>query len=246
VLVQVAYRQPVMLSTNKRFYEAVTIGRDGGGFTVLLGGRALRTPGGVVLHVPTAVLAGAVANEWLSQGETLRPASMPLTRLAATATDRIGLRREGVVEAVVRYAGSDLLCYRAEAPADLVLLQQRTWQPLLDWAETRWGAGLRVAAGVLPIEQPAAAVDALRRAVDRTSDLELAALSSLVQASGSVVVGLAVLDGRLDAEAAFATASLDERYQAERWGIDAEAERRRRDIANDFRAAASFLKLVRA
>lgn len=232
------------LYTDKRLYDGVAIGRENGAFTVLLGGRALRTPEKNILRLPTAALAAGVANEWLAQGETLRPESMPLTRLAATAAERIGARRRAVVDAVVGYAGSDLLCYRADSPDELVMLQRRAWQPLLDWAAERWGAHLAVGAGVVPIEQPPAAIDALRRAVDQATDLELAALSCVVQASGSIVVGLAVLDGRIDAETAAATALLDEQYQAERWGIDAEAERRRREIADDIRAAASFLSLA--
>ena len=232
------------LYTDKRLYDGVAIGRDNGAFTVLLGGRPLRTPEKNILRLPTAALAAGVANEWLAQGETLRPESMPLTRLAATAAERVGARRRAVVDAVVGYAGSDLLCYRADSPDDLVALQRRAWQPLLDWAAERWGARLAVAAGVVPIEQPTTAINALRRAVDQATNLELAALSCVVQASGSIVVGLALLDGRIDAETATATALLDEQYQAERWGIDAEAERRRRDIADDIRAAASFLSLA--
>jgi chaperone required for assembly of F1-ATPase len=234
----------VTLYTDKRLYDAVAIGQDNGAFTVLLGGRPLRTPEKNILRLPTAALAAGVANEWLAQGETLRPESMPLTRLAATAAERIGARRRAVVDAVVGYAGSDLLCYRAESPDELVVLQRRAWQPLLDWAAERWGARLAVGAGVVPIEQPPAAIEALHRAVDQATDLELAALSCVVQASGSIVVGLAVLDGRIDAETAAETALLDEQYQAERWGIDAEAERRRREIADDIRAAASFLSLA--
>jgi chaperone required for assembly of F1-ATPase len=232
------------MRTEKRLYDVVAIGRERSSFTVLLGGRPLRTPEKNILRLPTAALAAGVANEWLAQGETLRPESMPLTRLAATAAERIGARRRAVVDAVVGYAGSDLLCYRAESPDELVMLQRRAWQPLLDWAAERWGARLAVGAGVVPIEQPPAAIDALRRAVDQATDLELAALSCVVQASGSIVVGLAVLDGRIDAATAAATALLDEQYQAERWGIDAEAERRRREIADDIRAAASFLSLA--
>jgi chaperone required for assembly of F1-ATPase len=232
------------MRTEKRLYDVVAIGRERSSFTVLLGGRPLRTPEKNILRLPTAALAAGVANEWLAQGETLRPESMPLTRLAATAAERIGARRRAVADAVVGYAGSDLLCYRAESPDELVMLQRRAWQPLLDWAAERWGARLAVGAGVVPIEQPPAAIDALRRAVDQATDLELAALSCVVQASGSIVVGLAVLDGRIDAATAAATALLDEQYQAERWGIDAEAERRRREIADNIRAAASFLSLA--
>ncbi len=234
------------LRTAKRFYDKVAIGREDGAFTVLLAGRPVRTPQGGVLRLPTAALAAAIANEWGRQGDILRPETMPLTRLAATATDRIAVLRQTVVDAVVDYAGTDLLCYRAEAPADLVALEDRTWQPLLDWAAERWGARMVVSAGVVPVRQPAHAMQALRRAVDQASDLELAALSCVVQASGSIIVGLAVLEDRIDADTAFATALLDEEYQAERWGIDAEAERRRREIATEIRAAASFLALARA
>ena len=234
------------LRTAKRLYDSVATGREDGAFTVLLAGRPVLTPQGVVLRLPTAALAAAIANEWGAQGDILRPETMPLTRLAAIASERIAPMRKGVVDAVLDYAGTDLLCYRADAPQDLVAREERAWQPLLDWAANRWGARLAVAQGILPLRQPAHAIAALRRSVEQASDLELAALSCLVQASGSLVVGLAVLDGCIDADTAFATALLDEEYQAERWGIDAEAERRRRDIAEDIRAAASFLALSRA
>jgi chaperone required for assembly of F1-ATPase len=230
---------------DRRSYDAVAIDRDGSSFVVLLGGRPLRTPEKSILRLPTAALAAGVANEWLAQGAMLRPETMPLTRLAATAAERMGGRRRAVVKVVVGYAGSDLLCYRAASPDELVAKQRSAWQPLLDWAAERWGARLAVVAGVVPIEQPQPAIDALRRAVNQASDVELAALSCVVQASGSIVVGLALLDGHIDAATASATALLDEQYQAERWGIDAEAERRRRDIADDIRAAASFLALGR-
>jgi chaperone required for assembly of F1-ATPase len=235
-----------MLRTKRRFYDKVAIGREGNSVTVLLDGRPVRTPQGGRLLLPTAALAAGVANEWSAQGATIRPETMPLTRLATTATERIAPQRQAVVNAMLTYAGSDLLCYRADAPEDLVALEGRAWQPLLDWAADRWGARLAVAAGIAPIEQPPDAIEALRRAVVQANDLELAALSSVVQASGSIIIGLAVLDDRIDAKKAFETASVDEQYQAQRWGIDAEAERRRRDIADDILSAASFLSLARA
>ena len=170
---------------------------------------------------------------------------MPLTRLAATAVARMPSHREGVVDAVAAYAASDLLCYRADAPSDLVDLQRLTWQPLVEWAAARWDAPLRVGTGIVPIAQPPAAVEGLRRPVDRASDLELTALACVVQASGSLIVGLALLHQRIDADAAVSTALLDERYQAARWGVDAEAEQHRREIADDIRAAAAFLALTR-
>ena len=142
------------LRTNKRFYDKVAVGREGGAFTVLLGGRPLRSPQGVLLRLQTAALAAGIVNEWGAQGETIRPETMPLTRLAATAMERIGPRRRAIVDAIVGYAGTDLLCYRADAPEELVVLQDRMWQPLLDWVAGRWGARLMVATGVLPVEQP--------------------------------------------------------------------------------------------
>ncbi|MBK8209926.1 MAG: ATPase [Rhodospirillales bacterium] len=228
----------------KRFYRNAAIGRADGGFSVLLENRPVRTPAGARLVLPTAVLAAAVVNEWLAQSETLRPETMPLTRLAATALDRIGPYRAAVVDALAEYAGSDLICYRAEDPLELVALQTALWQPLVDWAAQACGAQLAVCAGVLPLVQPQPALDALRAMIEATSDRQLAALASVVPASGSLVVALAMLHGRLDAEGAVEAALLDERWQAERWGVDQEAEARRAEIADDIRSAALFLSLA--
>ncbi|MBK8176125.1 MAG: ATPase [Rhodospirillales bacterium] len=230
----------------KRFYRTVALAPSAGAFGVLLDGRPLKTPEGNVLRVPTAALAAAIANEWLGQGETLRMDDMPLTRLAATAGERMVPRRAAVIDAIVAYGASDLLCYRAAEPQDLVLLQARVWQPLVDWAGERFAAPLRVGSGVLPIDQPAASLEGLRRAVDAIGPIELTALSCAVEASGSLIIGLALVERTIDADGAFAAATLDEQYQAGRWGVDAEAERRRRSIAADLRAAASFLALSSA
>lgn len=231
--------------TIRRFYDSVAIGRRDDGFRILLGGRAARTAAGQEMVLSTAALAGAVANEWLAQGDHIRLETMPLTRLAATSAERVPARREAVVDALIGYAGTDLLCYRAEGPGDLVALEQRSWQPIVDWAAERFGARLRVSDGILPVEQPAAAIAALRAAVESTSDAELTALSCAVEASGSLLIGLALLCGRLDADQAFAACMLDEHYQAERWGSDAEAERRRSTIVADLRDAMTFLALTR-
>jgi chaperone required for assembly of F1-ATPase len=185
-----------------------------------------------------------VVNEWLAQTETLCPETMPLTRLAATALDRIGTHRAAVVDALAEYAGSDLICYRADDPLDLVALQTALWQPLVDWAAEACGARLAVCVGVLPLVQPQPALDALRAMIEASSDRQLAALASVVPASGSLVVALAMLHGRLDADAAVEAALLDERWQAERWGVDEEAEARRAEIADDIRSAALFLSLA--
>jgi chaperone required for assembly of F1-ATPase len=237
-----------VLRPNKRFYDKVGVGPDpeGSGFSVSLAGRPVRTPAGARLRLPSAALAAAVANEWLTQEERIRPETMPLTRLAATAIDRMAGHRLQVIDALASYAASDLLCYRAVEPDDLVALQAAVWQPLVDWAAERWGARLSIAGGVLPIAQPDDAITALRRAIDRCSDLELTGVGCAVEASGSLLIGLALLDGRIDAAAAAEAALLDERWQAGRWGVDEEAERRRREITSDLHAAAAFLSLARA
>ena len=232
-----------MLRGAKRFYRDAAIAPGDGGFQVLLGGRPVRTPAGALLVLPTAALAAAVANEWLAQGEILRPETMPLTRLAATALDRIGSHRAAIVDALMDYAGNDLICYRAAEPSDLVALQTALWQPLIEWAARICETRMAVCTGVLPLLQPQRALDALRRMVEATSDRQLAALSTLVQASGSLIIGLAVLNGYLGADGAAEAALLDERWQAARWGVDAEAESRRAEIVEDIRAAALFLLL---
>lgn len=232
-----------MVRGAKRFYQQAAIAPGDGGFGVLLGGRPVRTPAGAPLVLPTAALAAAVANEWLAQGDVLRPETMPLTRLAATALDRIGAQRAAIIDALMEYAGNDLVCYRAGEPPDLVALQVTLWQPLIEWAAQKCGARMAVATSVLPLLQPQRALDGLRRLVEATTDRQLAALSTLVQASGSLIIGLCVLDGHIDADGAAEAALLDERWQASRWGVDAEAEARRAEIVEDIRAAALFLLL---
>jgi chaperone required for assembly of F1-ATPase len=228
----------------KRFYRTVAIAAGEGGFRVLLGGRPVRTPAGIPLALPKAALAAAVANEWLAQDETLRPETMPLTRLAATALDRVAQHRTALINGLVDYAGADLICYRADDPPDLTALQAAVWQPLVDWAEAACGVRLLVRTGVVPFAQPPTAVDALRTMVATASDLRLTGLASVVQASGSLLIGLALLHGRIDADTAVEAALLDERWQAARWGVDEEAEARRAEIAADILAASLFLSLA--
>lgn len=227
----------------RRFYRHVAVAPEDGGFSILLGSRPVRTPAGALLTVPTAALAAAVANEWLAQGETLRPETMPLTRLAATALDRIGPQRAAVTRALMEYVASDMICYRAAEPIDLVALQIKLWQPLVEWLAAVHGARLTVCAGILPVAQPTSVVEVLRALVEATSDRELTALATTVPATGSLVIGLALLQGHLDVEAAITAALLDEQWQASRWGVDAEAEARRSEITDDIRSAALFLRL---
>ncbi len=219
----------------RRFYATVGTTAIDGGFTVVLDGRPVRTPAGRALLVPSSGLAEALAAEWQKQEKTLRPETMPLTQLAVTAIDRVAGQRDAVIEAVMTYADADTLCYRAELPADLVALQCRRWQPLLDWAEARWRVRFTVATGVAPLSQPAATATALRATIAAMDDLRLTTLAAAVQVTGSLVIGLALIEGFVTADDAFALALLDEEYQAGRWGRDPEAENRRRDVRDEIR-----------
>ena len=233
----------------KRFWDRATVDKGPEGFGVLLDGRPVRLPGGTPLAVASERLAEAVAAEWDAaggaKGGEMSPADVPLTRLAGTAQERIAPDPAPVAEGLAKYAETDLLCYRAEDPR-LSALQSEGWQPLLDWAARRHDALLRVTAGLMPVSQPPEALSALRRAVLALPPLDLVALGVLVPAFGSLVLGLAVVEGRLDAAEALRLATLDETFQEQFWGVDAEAAARRARIAGEVEQAARLLALARA
>ena len=236
----------------KRFYAqaswaAVPPGEAGAGvsFRVLLDGKAVKTPAKAEMALPTRALAEAIAAEWQDQGAEVEARTLVLTGLAWTAIDWAGPSRERVVDELASFGGHDLICYHAETPADLVARQRALWQPLLDWAARDLDAPLAVTTGVVSIEQPTEALAALRRAVAAREDFQLTALSAAASAADSLVIGLALVSGRIDAAAAFDAAQLDESYQIERWGEDPEATRRRAAIKADLETAARFLALLR-
>ena len=228
----------------RRVYQRVAVRAGDGGWTVALNERSLRTPAGALLMLPSERLASAIAAEWDAQGQVIDPASMPLFRLAATALDRTAPRRDLIVRDTANYAATDLVCYRAAAPPELVARQQAGWQPLLDWAAQRYDAALACTGGVLPAEQSPAALAAFATFVAAQDDFRLTALHALTAACGSLVIALAVLERRLDAAAAFTLSQLDETFQIESWGEDAEAAQRRTGLAADIDAAARFIALL--
>jgi len=234
----------------KRFWDSAVLAADGDGWCVLLDGRPVRLPGGGPLRLGRRELAAAVAAEWQAagagRGGEMSYADMPLTRLAGTAQERIAPDPEPVVLELARYAESDLLCYRAERPDALVRRQAGQWQPWLDWAETAFGARLRVTAGVMPVAQDTRSVAALARAVAAHDAPALAALGVAVPALGSLVLGLALAAGRLDATTAHALATLDETFQEEQWGCVDDAAERRARIGREVALAGRFLELCRA
>jgi chaperone required for assembly of F1-ATPase len=228
----------------KRVYKEVTSRPAAAGWGVALDGRPMRTPGRNELVVPSEKLAEAIAAEWDAQQDEIRPASMPLTRLVATAIDRTAAQRDLVIDEIAGYAGTDLVCYRADRPPTLVARQQEVWQPLLDWATLRYDAALAVTCGVIPTPQPPPTLKAFAAAVAAQDDFRLTALHALTTACGSLVIGLAVMERWIDAAEAFAASQLDETFQIEEWGEDAEATARREALAADIAAVARFLRLL--
>lgn len=243
-LARLAAREPAPPKA-KRFYANVGVAGAAGGFRVLLDARPVRTPGRQILETRSSALAEAIAAEWRGQGAELDPASMPLTRLTATALDRVAAEREAMTSALLAYIATDLLCYRAPHPADLAARQAAVWQPVLDWLEAALGIALPVVSGILPAAPSPAAEAATRRVIAGLSIEEFTALQAAVAATGSLALGLALVHGRIAAAEAIAAADLDETYQNERWGEDAEALARRTRIAAEVEAAERYLRLVR-
>lgn len=229
----------------KRFYkEAWAVEDEAGGFGVRLDQRVLKSPAGAPFRLPTLGLAEAIAEEWHQQGDRVRPLTMPLMTLAATAIDKILPDRAPLVAALANYAETDLLCYRATAPQSLVRRQQEQWQPILDWAHSALDADLAVTSGVLPLQQSPAALKAVRLAVEAVEGFALAALQSVAEAAGSILLALAMARGRLDDRQVFELSQLDESFQIENWGEDAEQSRRRAALGRDMADAQRFLRLL--
>ena len=194
-----------------------------------------------MLAAPNATIAGLIAGEWRAQGERIDPMSMPATRLANTAIDGVANETQGVREDIVRYAGSDLVCYRAEEPAGLVEEESRAWDPLLDWAAEALHANFILGAGIVPVRQPPEAIAAFGRAVEAIDGpFRLAGLHVMTALTGSAVVALAVTRGEIDAETAWKAAHVEEDWNIRLWGPDKEAAARRAARWIDMQTAAAF------
>ncbi|RVT82564.1 ATPase [Rhodobacteraceae bacterium CCMM004] len=227
----------------RRFWEAAHVEPlDGGGYGVRLDARELRTPSGLALILPSRAMAEAIAQEWNAQEGVIRPLTMPATRAANAAIEKVAPQRRAVAVGLADYGGTDLLCYRAVAPATLVAEQAALWDPYLDWAADRYGARLRPTQGVMPVAQDPGALARLAAPLLRLDAFQLAAMSDLVSLPGSLILGLAVAEGRATAEDAWTAAQLDEDWQARQWGHDAEAERAAAAKGAAFVAAARFYR----
>ncbi len=208
----------------RKFWKAAAVEPAEGGFRVMLDGKPVMTPGKHPLILPSRALADAVAAEWDAQGDVIDPLSMPLTRAANSAIEKVTPQFDAVADMLGAYGGTDLLSYRATEPEALAARQAEGWDPLLDWARDRYDAPLAVTAGLMPVAQDPAALARLRARIGELDPFQMTAFHDLVTLPGSLVLGLGVLDGRLTAEEAHRLARLDEEFQAERWGRDEDAD----------------------
>ena len=228
----------------KRFWKSAGAVEREGGWGVELDGKPVRTPAKEPLAVPTSALAEAIAVEWNSVGDTINPRDLPLTGLANAAIDRVVPDKQAFAAGLARYAEGDLACYRSEGPDALVERQVESWDSLLGWARRRFDVDFRTTSGILHVDQPPATVERLRHTVAALDAFRLAALSPLVTIGGSLIASLGVLEGALTPDMAWEAVSIDERWQLEQWGTDAEAEAALKNRRRDFLAASRFLELL--
>lgn len=228
----------------KRFYKNAAASAVDGGLEILLDGRSVKTPARERLVVSSERLGQAIADEWNGQGDTINPRTMPLTGLANAAIDRVRPDTDAFARNLAAYGESDLLCYRADQPRALVARQAERWDPLLAWARRRFDVDFEVVSGIMHHPQPETTVVQLARAVAARNAFELAALSPLVTVSGSLIIALALAERAIGFDDAWAAASLDESWQLEQWGADAEAEKALEARRVDFDAGWRFLQLL--
>jgi chaperone required for assembly of F1-ATPase len=235
-----AARRAMRPQLRRRFYQAVGVEQRPEGYAILLDGRPVRTPARRTLAAPTEALAQALADEWEAQREVVDPARMPLTRLANSIIDGVVDASEQVKAEVAKFLGSDLVCYRADGPPGLVERQAQHWDPLVTWARDTLGARLVLGEGVMFVKQPDDALAAATRAIP-DEPWRLGAVHAVTTLTGSALIALAVAQGQLSAEEAWAAAHVDEDWNIAQWGEDAQALERRAARAADMQAAAAVL-----
>lgn len=228
----------------KRFWKDVAVVEEASGWGIALDGRPVRTPARALLAVPAKALADAIAQEWRASGEDVDPRAMPLTGLANAAIDRVVPDPAAFAAGIARYAEADLACYRAQAPQALIERQQASWDRLLAWGRRRFDVDFVTTDGLIHVAQPPATVERLSHAVAALDPFHLAGLSPLVTVGGSLLAALAVLEGAMSTDEAWAVVTVDDQWQRDQWGADAEAEAALENKRRDFFAAARFLQLL--
>jgi chaperone required for assembly of F1-ATPase len=228
----------------KRFYEQVHVTQQGGGFGLFLDDKAVKTPGRVALVLPTKALADAVAVEWRNQGDKIDPKSMALTQIANTAIDRVKPRRAEVIGELLEYGETDLLCYRADEPADLAEEQSHIWGAYLNWLLDEHHITLNVTSGILPVRQPNEMREELAKLADRYDDFSLTSFHTFVGGFGSIVLAFALMDGFSDFESCWSASILEQSFQEKKWGVDAEAMEKNTRLKAEMETALELLSLV--
>ena len=228
----------------KRFWKQAAAVPESGGWGIAVDGKPVRTPAGKPLRVPSEPLAQAIAGEWNAVGDSVDPREMALTGLANAAIDRVAPDSEAFAAELSKYAEGDLACYRADTPREFVARQAEHWDGLLAWARRRFDVDFRTTCGIVHVPQPEATVHRLAHAVAALDPFRLAGLSPLVRIGGSLVAALAVLEGAMTADEAWRSVTVDEQWQLEQWGGDAEAEATLEDRRRAFLGAARFLELL--
>ncbi|MGU9961576.1 MAG: ATP12 family chaperone protein [Candidatus Puniceispirillales bacterium WSBS_2018_MAG_OTU23] len=233
-----------MATAAKRFWTEVDVAIDGDGFIIRLDGRDIKTPNGSIFRAPNQALANAVRDEWDAQVDFINPDEMPMFKFLTTAIDRITPQRDAVVAELVNYGANDLLCYRAETENKLAKHQHDTWQAYLDWADAELGIRLEYVQGMMPKNQSDAAKAAMHGHVDGFSDLALSGLHYLTTISGSLVLGLAAERGFMPMEKIIAAAQLDELWQLDKWGYDADADKGLKQQQRAMMTAHRYLEML--
>ncbi len=230
----------------KRFYENADATRSSDGWTVALDGRTVKTPARNALAVPARKLADAIAAEWAGQEDKIDPAAMPLTGLANAAIDRVHPHQQTFAAELAEYGETDLLCYRADSPTELVARQCAAWDPLLEWAQKRFDIGFETTTGIVHRPQPAPTVERLRAATEIYSPFHLAGLSPIVRIGGSLVAALALVENAFDEDVIWSATRIDEDWQASQWGEDEDAIATRDARRREFSAGMRFIRLLEA
>lgn len=229
----------------KRFYKEAAVAEKDGKFTVELDGRSIKTPAKSECLMPTRAMAEAVASEWNAQGEEIDPNLMPITKLMNTAIDRVEARRDELIGELVKYAGSDQLCYRAEHPTELVELQAKFWDPLLARLKDKYEIEFKLAKGIIFENQDEDALNTYKKLIEDIDSFALTAYHGMTTVTGSVTIGLHLYDGHLSVDEAWVAGNVDEDFQISQWGEDEEAEERRKALREELGNAARFLSLCR-
>tara|TARA_B100001059_G_scaffold220953_1_gene243444 strand:- start:346 stop:1059 length:714 start_codon:yes stop_codon:yes gene_type:complete len=233
-------------SKMKRFYEHAGVMEQDGVYLVVLDGRVVKTPAGSNLGSPTRALTKAMSEEWEKQSLEVNPETMSLCKLAATAIDRLNKKRDEVIGITLKIAETDLLCYRVSEPEDLVALQNRGWDPELEWAIDELDVMLKVTVGLIPVNQPEKSLLNLRNKLMSLTDFQLMGVTNAASVAGSLILALSMFYRRIDAQAMFEKSILEEKYQVERWGKDNEAMIKQEVLREDIKNSSRFLNLLSA